>query len=108
AIILARDALRAFYNRNSSAIPLLSPTFFPLQPGHRDQGFWFLPNGETSWLGPYPGVAATLISPASPGSAGEYQVQFSLVWTDPNTGKYTHDWIWGVQSSGARELLNQY
>jgi hypothetical protein len=108
AIILARDALREIYNRNSSAIPLLSPTFFPLQPGHRDQGFWFLPNGGPYWLGPFPGTAATSISPASRGNTGEYQVQFSLAWTDPETGKYTHDWVWRVQSSGARELLNQY
>ena len=107
AIILARAVLREFYDTKTSAIPLLSPTFFPLRPGHLDQGFWFLLNGGKTWLGPYPGTATTELKSAGRAEDG-YTVHFSLVWMDPNTGKYTHDWLWKVQPSGALELLQQY
>ncbi len=108
AIILARDGLRAFYVQGPSALPVLSPTLFPLQPGHINQGLWFLPSGGTSWVGPYPGSAITTINSGGQESAPEYQVHFSLAWTDPDTGKYTHDWVWRIQPSGALELLRQY
>jgi hypothetical protein len=107
AIILARDILRKFYDPNTSAIPLLSPTFFPLHPGHLDQGFWFLQNSGKTWIGPYPGSATTALSSTGRAEDG-YTVQFSLVWMDPETGKYTHDWVWRVHPSGALELLRQY
>jgi hypothetical protein len=107
AIILARDILREFYDANSSSIPLLSPTFFPLHPGHLDQGFWFLLNNGKTWVGPYPGTATTALSSTDQTEDG-YTVQFSLVWMDPDTGKYTHDWVWRVHSSGAIDLLRQY
>jgi hypothetical protein len=107
AIVLARDVLREFYTSRTSAIPLLSPTLFPLQPGHLDQGFWFTQNGGKTWVGPYPGSATTAVTPASHVEEG-YQVQFSLVWMHPDTGKYTHDWVWRVLPSGALELLRQY
>jgi hypothetical protein len=108
AIILARDGLRAFYVQGPSALPVLSPTLFSLQPGHIDQGLWFLPSGGTSWVGPYPGSAVTAINSAGQESAPGYQVHFSLAWTDPDTGKYTHDWVWRVQPTGALDLLSQY
>jgi hypothetical protein len=107
AIILARDILREFYDTKTSTIPLLSPTYFPLYPGHFDQGFWFLLNGGKTWVGPYPGSATTALSSTGHMEDG-YTVHFSLVWTDPNTGKYTHDWVWKVQPSGALALLKQY
>jgi hypothetical protein len=107
AIILARDLLREFYDPNASAIPLLSPAFFPLHPGHLDQGFWFTQNSGKTWVGPYPGTATTAQSSTGRAEDG-YTVQFSLVWMDPETGKYTHDWVWRVHPSGALELLRQY
>jgi hypothetical protein len=107
AIILARNVLREFYDTNSTAIPLLAPIFFPLNPGHLDQGFWFTQNSGKSWLGPYPGTATTALSSTNRAEDG-YTVQFSLVWMDPQTGKYTHDWVWKVQPSGALDLLKQY
>jgi len=113
AIILARDVLRehavlrAFYSKNSVKIPLFSPISLPLYPGHIDQGFWFLPMSGTTVLGPYPGEATTELKPAGRAEDG-YTVHFSLVWMDPETGKYTYDWIWQVHPSGALELIRQY
>jgi hypothetical protein len=113
AIILARTVLRErtvlrdLNAKDPLKIPLLSPTFFPLHSSHLDQGFWFLSNGGTSWLGPYPGTATTALSSTGRAEDG-YIVQFSLVWMDPDTGKYTHDWVWKVWPSGALELIQQY
>jgi hypothetical protein len=107
AVLRERSVLREFYSKNSLKVPLLSPTFFPLHPGHVDQGFWFLPNGEKTWVGPYPGAAATELMSTERAEDG-YTVRFSLVWTDPDAGQYTYDWIWQVHPSGAFELIRQY
>ena len=107
AIVLARDVLREFYISKTSTIPPISPTLFPLRPGHLDQDFWIAQNGGKTWVGPYPGSATTAVAPASHVEEG-YQVQFSLVWMQPDTGKYTRDWVWRVLPSGAVELLRQY
>jgi hypothetical protein len=113
AIILARDVLseravlRDLYAKDPLKIPLLSPTDFPLYSGHFDQGFWFLQKNGTNWFGPYPGAAAT--ESKSTGRAEDgYTVRFSLVWMDPDTGKYTYDWIWQVHPSGTLDLIRQY
>jgi hypothetical protein len=113
AIILARDALseRAVLSeldaKDPVKFPLLSPTDFPLYSGHIDQGFWFLQKSGTNLFGPYPGVAATESKSTARVEDG-YTVHFSLVWADPDTGKYTYDWIWQVHPSGAFELVRQY
>jgi hypothetical protein len=113
AIILARDVLREhtvlhdFYSKNSLKIPVLSPTFFPLYPGHSAQGFWFRQTGNTTLLGPYTGAATTEVQSAGQ-AKDSYTVHFSLAWKDPDTGQNTYDWIWQVHSSGTLELLRQY
>lgn len=113
AIILARDTLseravlQDFYTKNSLRIPLFSPTYFPLYPGHSDQGFWFLQSNGNIGDGPYAGLATTALSSSGHAEDG-YTVHFSLEWMDPKTGKYTYDWVWKVHSSGALELIRQY
>jgi hypothetical protein len=72
-----------------------------------DQGFWFLQSNGNIWDGPYAGLATTALSSSGHAEDG-YTVHFSLVWMDPNTGKYTYDWVWKVHPSGALELIRQY
>jgi hypothetical protein len=106
-VLSERAVLRNLDAKDPLRIPVLSPTDFPLYSGHIDQGFWFLQKTGANWIGPYPGAATTESKPAGRAEDG-YTVHFSLVWMDPNTGKYTYDWIWQVHSSGALDLIQQY
>jgi hypothetical protein len=106
AIILARDILRKFYTADPAGVLVLEPTLFPLQPGHLDQGFWFLSPDGKAWAGPYPGYSSTSVAPGARTGDG-YKVQFILNWTDPDTGSNSNTWIWRVAPSGALELLSK-
>lgn len=100
ALLLARSALAALLPNTNQDPPFVAPATFPAAPGARPEAYW-IHFSDLGWQGPYPGDAASAVSPL-PGAAGGYAVTFTITWSQ--LFRRTHVWTCDVSPNGAVRL----
>lgn len=103
ALLVARAALARLLSDTNQDPSFVSPETFPAAPGMRQESYW-IHFSDLGWQGPYPGSAASAISPLA-GGAGGYTATFTITWNQLFLRQ--HSWTCDVLPNGAVRLVSE-